>query len=107
MIFLISELDCMLTSVHSLNVSHRLCILFKYEMIEIKYPKVRFIKVYSNRTGMWLNIGKAFYSDWLFATTPCSFIMTVFSDSDRGSLAGPVSSGVLDLLIRAPTYLFL
>lgn len=78
---LISELDCALTRDHS--ISHRLCTLFKYEMTEIKYPKARFLKAHGNRTRRGSNTSKAFYSDWLFATTPYNFIMTVFSVRDH------------------------
>lgn len=71
------------TFVHSLNGSHRLCILLKYEMIEIKDPKARFVKGHGNRTRMGSNMGKAFYLDWLFATMPYSFIMTAFSAGEQ------------------------
>lgn len=80
---LISELDCVFTRDHSINVSHRLCILFRYEMTEIRYPKARFLKARGNRTRAGSNTSKAFYSDWLFATTPSNFIMTVFSVRDH------------------------
>lgn len=83
MISLIGELDCASTRDRSVNVSHRLCILFKYEMTEIKYPKARFLKARGNRTRAGSNTSKAFYSDWLFATTPYNFIMTVFSAKDH------------------------
>lgn len=52
-------------------------------MAEIKYPKARLLKAQGNKTRAGSNTSKAFYSYWLFATTPYSFIMTVFSARDH------------------------
>lgn len=51
------------------------------------------------------NTGKVVYSEGLSASTPYSFITTVFNAETTAGLGGSVPSGVLDLLIRTVTSL--